>query len=535
MADKMYRSHLLPPQAWEVSFAAHAGLTLSMVRFAIAFFSSVPVAMLLRRIKSPTLRHWYALITGFILIYYPFGNGCLHALVTSSATYFLMVAFRQHCGTLTWLTAFPYLIGNHIAQASGMAWKLGQLDFTGAQMVLTLKLIAVAMCYQDGMRRDTSSQKEYAKAKRLDRLLTPLEFFSYMFASGNLLSGPFFEARDYLDFIEGRGDWADNAKNSNGTRRKAPNPLKQGAYRFVKALACAFVWLYGTRMGLTVVLLESPAWQIKMSLLARLVLLWATLVVYRSKYYFVWGVSESALIFSGMGFHGYDEKGRPRWDRYLNSRIRQVELNPSLADMPRHWNICTGLWLRHCEMKFFSGPDFPSHLFSKKIAVLLANLLIRTSINFNADVYERLTHRNRKPSFANMVITQLVSGVWHGVFAGYWMFFATSAFMFQASRLIYRYERTWSAAVRHNPLWTALKIVVSALILDYAGSAFMVLSLEESLAVWRACHYFGHVMIFGVFLVGAVMPPKRPRQNVEPESAVNAVRPTEQGDAAKEK
>lgn len=28
------------------------------------------------------------------------------------------------------------------------------MDFTGAQMVLTLKLISVAVCYQDGMKQD---------------------------------------------------------------------------------------------------------------------------------------------------------------------------------------------------------------------------------------------------------------------------------------------------------------------------------------------------------------------------------------------
>lgn len=33
----------------------------------------------------------------------------------------------------------------HVMQASGAAWKEGQLDFTGAQMVLTLRLIAVAV------------------------------------------------------------------------------------------------------------------------------------------------------------------------------------------------------------------------------------------------------------------------------------------------------------------------------------------------------------------------------------------------------
>ena len=44
----------------------------------------------------------------------------------------------------------------------------------------------------------------------------------------------------------------------------------------------------------------------------------------------------------------------------------------------------------------------------------------------------------KRPTFAHMLITQLVSGVWHGLFPGYWLFFATSALMFDASKVIYR-------------------------------------------------------------------------------------------------
>lgn len=326
-------------------------------------------------------RHWYAVITGFLLIYYPFGNGCFNAFVTALLSYGCMLRFRQHCGTLVWLIAFPYLIANHILQASGMAWKEGHLDFTGAQMILTLKLVSVAMCYQDGARSDDTSLRSYARAKALQRCPSLLEYFSYLFAAGNLLSGPTFEAKDYFDYTSRRGDWAVDA------RGRLPNPAVPGTYRFIKAMACAVVWVYFTKQGYNVELLESTYWREETSMVMRLALLWATIVVYRFKYYCVWGVSESALIFSGFGFSKYDEnvrqhshavdalpmpavyhgrrlfllstnghlhfrsrlQGKAVWDRYISSHIRLVELNPSLADTPRHWNIQTGVWLRHCE------------------------------------------------------------------------------------------------------------------------------------------------------------------------------------------
>lgn len=77
--------------------------------------------------------------------------------------------------------------------------------------------------------------------------------------------------------------------------------------------------------------------------------MWIVTVIYRFKYYFAWAVSESALIFSGFCFNGWDEKGDARWDRYCNTRISQVEFGTSAAELPAHWNTCTGNFLRRCE------------------------------------------------------------------------------------------------------------------------------------------------------------------------------------------
>lgn len=163
--------------------------------------------------------------------------------------------------------------------------KLPLLLLFGMQMVVTLKLIAAAVCYQDGLRLAAKKSKGegaggaiapaatsgvaaatagaspaaaaaapvaaadkaasgvegakqeagrsssaagasglaaghesplqgYVRRHALERLPSPLEFLSYVFAAGNLLAGPFFEIRDYLDYVErrvsgrvgGRGD-----------------------------------------------------------------------------------------------------------------------------------------------------------------------------------------------------------------------------------------------------------------------------------------------------------------------------------------
>lgn len=43
---------------------------------------------------------------------------------------------------------------SHVVNASGLSWNAGDMDFTGGQMVLTLKLISMAVCFQDAHSKD---------------------------------------------------------------------------------------------------------------------------------------------------------------------------------------------------------------------------------------------------------------------------------------------------------------------------------------------------------------------------------------------
>ena len=59
----------------------------------------------------------------------------------------------------------------------------------------------VPCSHQDGTR-PAEQLSEYAAKKQLQRLPSLLEFYSYLFAAGNLLAGPFFEARDFFDYVD---------------------------------------------------------------------------------------------------------------------------------------------------------------------------------------------------------------------------------------------------------------------------------------------------------------------------------------------
>lgn len=107
-----------------------------------------------------------------------------------------------------------------------------------------------------------------------------------------------------------------------------------------------------------------------------------------------------------------------------------------------------------------------------------------------ADVYERLTPRGKKATFKTLLLTQLVSGIWHGLFAGYVLFFATSAFLFESAKVIYRYEqglgRRWDFLRTFPPL-LFLKFLYTGFVLNYSATAFLVSSIMAEPALSHSC------------------------------------------------
>lgn len=81
----------------------------------------------------------------------------------------------------------------------------------------------------------------------------------------------------------------------------------------------------------------------------------------RWKYYFIWSISEAAIIISGLGFSGWTQSSppKPKWDRAKNVDILGVELAKSSVTLPLVWNIQVSTWLRYCE---FLSPLIVSRL-----------------------------------------------------------------------------------------------------------------------------------------------------------------------------
>jgi lysophospholipid acyltransferase len=465
------------------------------------------------------------------------------------ATYVVMALVPRKCGTLSWLINFPYLLCLHAANASGLSWNSGELDFTGGQMVLTLKLIALAMCVQDAQRQaDAAAQQAQAEGDRgspskrgghntntppatnpavLTRYQAAhavpcappfLDYLGYIFCFGNLLSGPFIEYSDYSQFAARQGVWSPHA-----TPRPAPlgAAFAQCARALFRALVCGAlhsVWS-PTWNG---ALFLSDWWRDQASIPIRLLAFLACGTTVRMKYYFAWSLGEASCALAGLDFVGWsDAEGaagaagarteggapvesaaatsapsnggsaaadeqqqqvvtpssqpKPVFGRCRNCDVLKVEFGDSSRAMPASWNTQTGVFLRRY-------------------------------------VYERVTPPGRKPTFRTLLITQLVAGVWHGLYPGYFLFFATSALYFAHSTTLYNWERAgvvprWlqQGVVGRGPYW-ACKVLATKVCLDYAASAFALLTWRECLMTYASVRYLPHWYMAAWLLLGRAFP-----------------------------
>lgn len=495
----------------------------------------------LKKKKNPNqqpARHAYAIATGLALLAYPFGSGIANLAVPAVATYALLAQLPAFAGTLTWCIDFAFLLWCHVAGASGGAWKEGCVDYTGALMILTLKCIAAAVSRQDGATA-RPGLSPYAATHARRAAPSPLEWASYCLSCGGLLSGPFFELGDYLDYVNRVGAW-ENTGPSNGnvngaskrsgggdrgtssTRNRYSSSssclphlrpaLLVSSLRLCKAVACAAAYyLLAPRFGPS--MLESSKIFFSVPLASRFALLWAAGVTDRAKYYAVWAIAEAGLIAAGFSYSppvAASEEGAaaergpaaaaaaahnggptttttttttqkrtkrpaPSFERFTNARILGVECATSAAALPLHWNVCTGRFLRHY-------------------------------------VYERLT-RGGRGGLRTLLATQGVAGLWHGTFPGYALFFLSSAFMFESSKALYRYEKySWPRWVANALPWKMVKWAFVAACLNYSSSAFIILDLAPSLRVWKAVHFLPSFVMAAIVIVEKVVPPRRGRR-----------------------
>ncbi|KAK4049456.1 Lysophospholipid acyltransferase [Microbotryomycetes sp. JL201] len=370
------------------------------------------------------------------------------------------------------------------------------IEITGSQMVLCMKLISFAWSVYDGQQPDAELDATQRSTK-ISKVPGIIPFLGYTLFFPSVLAGPSFSYSAYQAWTshalfkkESEADkqktWPRTSRSliPDGRRRKAVKRLVTGlAYLAVYSV---YSWTFAYDRMLEPTFLAKVWYQ-------RIGFMQIAGFIARTKYYAVWCIAESAYILSGLGFN-------PRtghYDASRNVRIRTIELAPNFKILLDSWNINTNIWLREC-------------------------------------IYKRVTKKGKKPGFQSTQITFMTSALWHGVNPCYLMTFVLGGFYQSIGRLLRALVRPFflppgsvpppksfktptpaqndpktmkpaqssaPPAKTPPPPQTPLKwaydvagIIVTQLALNFAVAPFMLLSVRASWQAWRVVYFYGLAM-----------------------------------------
>jgi len=377
------------------SASKSSGLHVSQVSFLAGIFLNVPLAAATRFVPKGKARHAYGALTTLSLLALAYGRDVQQFVWAGAFVYGLMRMFPTRCGHLAWGTVFTYQIYLHYKLGTEEAWNAGAIDFTGSFMMFTLKLISIAMDYQDGHRHIHFGEKRTAHSFR--ELPAPLEYSGYLFGLGGILVGPHFYYDEYMRYAHNEGEYKTlNTKDS-------PRVVGAAAKAFMSTFFFIAVYLQ-----LGKVITDRPA------ILKRVdpnIRAWEKLLIgfvanleYRVKLYFTWHLEETALILSGFGFSGWskEDKETPVWTKAVSAAVIECEAPPSFAVAVVKWNRHTGKWLRNYVYTRIPGGGLPA-----------------------------------------LMVTQVIAGIWHGLSPSFVLFFSHSALLIYCSRILYRIQMSY--------------------------------------------------------------------------------------------
>ena len=279
----------------------------------------------------------------------------------------------------------------------------GVFDFTGTQMVLTMKLTSFGFNLYDGTfdkskvfasYDDKKKQRIYSDRRRfaIESLPNPLQFFGYIYCFTCILAGPAFEYKDYLESIDGT---VFKVKDKDGKLVKSKNIPSS----ILPAIQRLFVGVFFMALHLYLSALYpisniyNAEFIAKYSVFYRFPYTWISMFADRIKYYFAWKVAEGASIMGGFGFQGYDPKtgNAIGWKAVENVDIFNFETAYNVQVLSRNWNKRTQGWL------------------------------------------ERYTYHRTSGS---LVATYFISALWHGLYPGFFLFFMSVPLLTQIERLV---------------------------------------------------------------------------------------------------
>jgi len=456
------------------------GLDITLMKYTLTLFAVYPFSSILYNLPGTATKHAFSFLVGFALVQWIFGPDWIHSFITALGTYLICaIVPGKMMPKVAFFFVMGYMTGSHIYRMY-VSYMSGIFDFTGTQMVLTMKLTSFAYNLYDGTadKKNVFPDKPYDdkyKAKvfgdrakfAITSLPNPLEFFGYVYCFTCILAGPAFEYKDYLDSVTGSA-----FKDKSGAIKK-PATVLAGLQRLLVGTVCMVGYL---QLGAHFSVKDqyNPAFIAATPFLERYAELMAAMFNDRLKFYFAWKVAEGASILGGFGFEGYDSAGNAKgWKGVENIDIIGFETAPNVQTISKNWNKRTQGWL------------------------------------------ERYTYHR---SGRSLNMTYFISALWHGLYPGFFLMFMTLPLMTNIERLCKskvnplivpsfdgRNMETYPKGIVGQLYWVVCWTMTMAF-MNVIVQVFSMGSLENSLTALGGSYYIPHITLVVAYVLLELLP-----------------------------
>eukprot|EP00542_Grammatophora_oceanica_P011053 CAMPEP_0194026006 /NCGR_PEP_ID=MMETSP0009_2-20130614/321_1 /TAXON_ID=210454 /ORGANISM="Grammatophora oceanica, Strain CCMP 410" /LENGTH=500 /DNA_ID=CAMNT_0038664459 /DNA_START=73 /DNA_END=1575 /DNA_ORIENTATION=- len=450
------------------------GFDVPTCSFTLALFAGYPLGLIMAGLPYGPVRHFFSLLLGAFMLQLTTGVQWIHQLITSLVVYGMFLVLPRKVNRIlvpVFLMSYCVLGHLHRQYINYLGW---DLDFTGAQMVITQKLYMMAYNLYDGQvlaqgKEERASKK--CKQFALEKVPDLLSFLGYTFCFSTVLAGPAYEFSTYQQACDGS-----LMLDSNGKPKGTPpsnfwptlkpfltSLLNMGVFVFVSTnfpLLDTIDPKNNTPVVLTEEFLANP-W------IYRYMYTWVGLIGIRQKYYFAWKNAEGSNNIWYAGFEGFDEKGNAKgFENANNMDIIAFETAPDTQTLTRQWNKKTSLWLTRY-------------------------VYIRTG--------------------GSLIAVYSMSAFWHGFYPGYYMFFLSVPLMTFCDRIAKKRLSPYFPKGKWSFPYGIASIIATSFVVEYMITPFVFLAADRSWAVYKSNYFFGHILcvVFYIFVSTFVPKPKK--------------------------
>jgi hypothetical protein len=332
-----------------------------------------------------------------------------------------------------WITMFSFLFFLHYTRPF-----MAVIHISGCTMLLTVKYTMYI------------AEEDVTKPRP-----SLMDWLGWTFFIPSFFTGPTLALNEYLNWV-------------NYVTAIVPPHLDLKVYDFdqlqpprtsVKALTSAIWFAPFAILGTSMFPVASVAmFDMEVGVLHRILYTWIALWCIRCRYYLLWGIAEASYIGS--------DAARHVWHFGRNVEVWNIELATTVHDITNNWNRSTAMWLKR-------------NVYQPTLAKLTETM-----------------HDHTRAARVAILVTNVISAMWHGFSAGYYMTFLGTGACTVVSRLLHQHvdpivNSSQSRFVQIS-YQIATVIWVNLLLITFA-LPFQLHSFQQSWAAWRGLYFVGHM------------------------------------------